>query len=132
MLTNWNKGKIMGETEAKDIAVLAQRVQDHDERLEKIEKGLEALQELKINVALLVSKFANFQPNGCAMHQLTMDNFKERLTEIEKKSDSMHKKIITWTAIASVILFILSQILIPYALQNYKVQNVSVSHTAKP
>jgi hypothetical protein len=54
------------------------------------------------------------------MHDLKLAEFDKRLLAVEADTKSISQKVITWTAIASVILFLLSQVAIPYALGNFK------------
>lgn len=107
----------MGDNET-EIALLKQRVDQHDEIIEDMRISVK---NIEANVTTLVTKLSDFNPSGCMIHTMRLEEFGKRLDVIETKTDSLTQKIIAWTAIASVILFLLSQLVIPYVLDNVTV-----------
>ena len=55
------------------------------------------------------------------IHDMKISEMDKRVSVMEIKTDTINKKIISWTAAASVILFIVGQVFVPYALNNFKV-----------
>lgn len=58
----------------------------------------------------------NALPNEpqCPLHNLRMNQFEEKIKIMESKLENVNNKIISWSAIAAVILFIISSFLVPY------------------
>lgn len=96
------------------------------------------LQQLETNFSILTGKIENIEsivirleskiPSGgldCQFHKMRLDEIDKRVGKVETSTESINKKIITWSAIAAVILFLFSQVFIPYALNNYKVESTS-------
>ena len=102
----------MKEQNDIDIAVLKQRVDAHDIILRDV-------QQIKTDLSLLVQRFANFTPD-CGIHQMRMNNIdkeleglKADLKEVKEKADKVTKKIIYWSGVFAVIVFILVYFLMP-------------------
>lgn len=91
-----------------------------NQHAETIKEMKDDLKEIKTVVQRLDKKLAGIPESGlpCPIHQLKIDDFGKRLDTLEIKTESIHTKIIAWTAIASVIIFLLTQLLIPYVLSS--------------
>lgn len=113
----WIKQKDMGDNET-NLALLRQRVDEHEDKLDKLEKAMNDIHELKTNVAILVNRFANFAPNNCTIHQLKIDALEKRLEKTESVLDGITKKIIGWSAVGSFVLYVMSQVLLPYFIKH--------------
>lgn len=57
----------------------------------------------------------------CSVHIVKMDDLTKRVDKVEEITDGNKKSIITWTAVFAVITFLVSQLVIPYALGNYNI-----------
>ena len=70
---------------------------------------------------------SKFPTNGlsCPVHQLRMDGFEKRISKTEEEINGITKKIITWTAVAGCVLFVITNLILPYFLQNFQVVNES-------
>lgn len=121
MNTEWSKKQQMSNEE---------KYQLHEFRITALEKGQDEikndLKEIKDVVNRLDKKLNGIPDTGlqCPIHMLKLESFDKRLIEVETASDGMKKQIITWTAVAAVVVFILSQIAIPYVLNHYKIGDI--------
>lgn len=99
----------------------------HEYRISKLEEShkemRQDIRDIKELVVKMDKRLSTIPEGGlqCGIHQVRMQDFEKRVEAVEVKTDSLNKKIITWTAVASVVLFLLSQVAIPYALEHYKV-----------
>lgn len=113
MNDDWQKTfKPMSNETQIQINNIKEQVERHEQNLVIIQKDLA---EVKLNVGILVSKFQNFTPN-CPVHQLSMENIKseikavsERQDKAEQKMEGINTVIIRWTAIATLIAWLISQ-----------------------
>lgn len=98
-------------------------------RLTKLETDVT---EIKNIVTKLDKKLSGIPESGlqCPLHMMKLDEYGKRLESVETKTDKMHSKIITWSAVSSVVLFLIAQLAIPYFLGNFKV--VPQTGTATP
>ena len=99
----------------------------HEYRLTQLETNhLELkkdMEEIKVVLYKLDKKLTGIPDTGigCGVHQLKMDDYAKRLDVVEKRTDDLTRKIIIGTTICSVILFLLSQVVIPYITNNFHV-----------
>ena len=107
------------------------KVNLHDFRIALLEENSKELKSDMNEIKELLNKLdkkITVMPNEfkCPIHDMKISEMDKRVSVMEVKTDTINKKIITWSAIASVILFLVSQVFIPYAMNNFK---VSSSHT---
>jgi NifB/MoaA-like Fe-S oxidoreductase len=119
---NWNQENMSTE----------EKFNLHDYRIALLEENAKELKadtnEIK-NLLNKLDKRLTVMPGEfkCPIHEIKITEMDKRVSVMEVQTDRINKKIITWTAVASVILFLVSQVLVPYALNNYK-----ISHTNHP
>lgn len=108
----------------------------HDYRISLLEENSKELKSDMNEIKELLNKLdkkLTVMPTEfkCPIHDIKITEMDKRVTVMEVKTDAINKKIISWTAIASVVLFIVSQVFIPYALNNFKVSS-SHLHSTEP
>lgn len=98
----------MGDTE-----LISYRVQQNEK--DNIQLKSDIL-EIKQTLSRMEQRLSIIPEKGfdCPLHLLRMNQYEKRLETMEAKMDSVHTKIISWTAVASVILFIVSSFGVPY------------------
>lgn len=105
----------MGDTE-----LISYRVQQNEK--DNIQLKSDIL-EIKQTLSRMEQRLSIIPEKGfdCPLHSLRMNQYEKRLETMEAKMETMeakmesvHTKIISWTAVASVILFIISSFGIPY------------------
>lgn len=100
-----------------DEKVLEYRVATLEKQYSELNITLSKIQEI---VLRLDSKF----PAGgllCPLHQSRLDSFDKRVEQVETEIKKIDRKIVQWSAIAAVILFILTNVALPYVTSNFKV-----------
>ena len=118
MKTTWSKAEDMSNDEKYNL---------HEYRITQLERNHEEmkqdLRDIKEVVYRMDKKLSGISESGlqCQIHSLKLSGFEERLLTVETKTETINKKIIMWSAVAAVVLFLLSQVAIPYALEHYKV-----------
>jgi hypothetical protein len=95
-------------------------------RLTQLESSQAMLTEntmaIKTMLTALTVKLDSYSPTAVVLLQQTMIDNNSRLIGVEEKVDGITKKILIWSGIASVILFLLGQLLIPYALTHLAIK----------
>lgn len=131
MNENWTK--VMKMSNSEDNYNL------HEYRISQLEKSHEAFrQDIKDikELATKMEKRLSFMPDGglgCNIHQMKMEDFGKRLVKVEDSTESLTKRIVTWSAVFAVVLFLLAQVVIPYAVSNFKiVHNQAIATSTAP
>ena len=102
-----------------------------DWRLTKVEQDISEIKQLVIKM----DKKLSMMPDGglpCALHSMQLeaihkhnadvdDKNDKRFAAVEAKNDGMNMKIVWGTAIAAVVLFLITQLIFPYVVSNFKV-----------
>lgn len=120
MNTKWDKVANMSNEERYNL---------QEYRISQLEKNQEEMRnnisDIKEVVYRLDKKLTTIPEGGlqCPLHQMRMTDLEQRMNKQEDITEKLTKKIITWTAIASVILFLLSQFVVPYVIENFKVSH---------
>ncbi len=118
IIMNWNQENMSTE----------EKFNLHDYRIALLEENAKELKadmnEIK-NLLNKLDKKLTVMPGEfkCPIHEIKLTEMDKRVSVMEVQTDRINKKIITWTAVASVILFLVSQVLVPYALSNYKISH---------
>lgn len=96
-----------------DIELISYRVQQNEK--DNIQLKSDIL-EIKQTLSRMEQRLAIIPEKGfdCPLHLLRMNQYEKRLETIETKMESVHTKIISWSAVAAVILFIVSSFGVPY------------------
>jgi hypothetical protein len=104
----------MGDTE-----LISYRVQQNEK--DNIQLKSDIL-EIKQTLSRMEQRLAIIPEKGfdCPLHLLRMNQYEKRLETMETKMESVHTKIISWTAVASVILFIVSSFAVPYIQKHFQ------------
>lgn len=130
MNEHWKKETAMSNDEKYNL---------HEYRISQLERNHEEmkqdLRDIKEVVYRMDKKLSGIPESGlqCPIHSLKLEGFETRLTAVESKTDSMNKKIITWTAVFGVVIFLLSQVAVPYALDHFNIApKVEHSETVSP
>lgn len=102
------------------------KVNLHDFRIALLEENSKELKADMSEIKELLNKLdkkLTVMPTEfkCPIHDMKISEMDKRVSVMEIKTDTINKKIISWTAAASVILFIVGQVFVPYALNNFKV-----------
>jgi len=118
MNTNWKK-EIPMSTEDK-FNIHEYRITQLESNFNNIQSKIERIEDI---CNRLDKKLNGIPDSGlqCPLHQMRMDSYEKRIETMEVTSDSLKKQVITWTAIFGIVAFLLSQIAIPYILNNYRV-----------
>lgn len=130
MLNNWNKETTMSNEEKYNL---------HEYRISKLEESHKEMRqdvkEIKELVTKMDKRLSTIPEGGlqCGIHQVRMQDFEKRVEAVEVKTDSLNKRIITWTAVFGVVIFLLSQVAVPYALDHFNIApKVEHSETVSP
>lgn len=115
---NWNKETKM-ETNQTEIALIKQRLDQH-------ELILKDVQQIKTDVATLVQRFSNFNPN-CSLHAMRVDTLEKELNSVRDDVKGITKKIIFWSGIFSVIIFLITYLIIPVVVDKIKSETQTVT-----
>lgn len=120
MNQKWSKENDMSSEDKMALHEL--RLTQHDESLREMRQDIKDIKDV---LNRLDKKLTSMPEGGlqCNIHGMRMDVFEKRLAVVETISDNVKKKIVTWTAVFGVLLFVLSQLFIPYILNNYKITN---------
>ena len=109
----------MEQNEAENkLSLLEYRMEKLETKFDEMAKGVN---EIRDTLNRLVVTNTGITQTNCLLHNKRMSDLEESNKELTSRIEGINKKIITWTAIASVILFLVSQLVIPYVLQNVKV-----------
>ena len=111
-------------------------------RIETLENNHQEMRtdvkDIKETLYRLDKKLSTVPDSGfqCQVHAMKIDNYEKRLTAVEGTIASMAKKVIVGYSIASVVIFLLTQLAFPYVVQHIKVVSVDeptskVSQTVK-
>lgn len=87
------------------------------ETLDKEQIGIKLdIKEIKQILNRMEAKLQLIPDNGlnCPVHDIRMQEYNKRLEVVENKLENVHTKIISWSAVASVILFLISSFAVPY------------------
>ena len=104
-----------------------------DYRITQLENNFVELKsdvtDIKVMLAKLDKRLEVVPTNGlqCPLHQLRMDDFSKRIDKVEITTDSINKKVIAWSAGIAIVLFLISQLIIPYLLGHYQVASHDVN-----
>ncbi len=95
-------------------------------RLNQLETSNNRLQEdttaIKTMLTSLTVKLDSYSPTAVVLLQQTMIDNNSRLVTVENKVDGINKKILLWSGIAATILFLIGQLIIPYAVNHFDVK----------
>lgn len=88
--------------------------------------------EIKEMIQTLTIRLGGVPTNGlqCPLHQIRMDEFKLRIERVEEINESINHKVIYWSAGAAIILFLLTQLIVPFAYDKI-FDNSSEQHKAE-
>ena len=92
-------------------------------RLTKLEDSLASFATKQDQMLVMLTELKTVLPTGglqCPIHFQRMEQMEKRLDKQEAISDAVTKKIVTWSAVFSVILFLVAQLAIPFFLDNIK------------
>lgn len=98
----------MGDTE-----LISYRIQQNEK--DNIQLKSDIL-EIKQSLSRMEQRLSIIPEKGfdCPLHLLRMNQYEKRLETMETKMESVHTKIISWSAVAAVSLFLISSFLVPY------------------
>jgi len=104
--------------------LLEWRMEQVEENLKEVKTDVKSIKESLTKLTALIGN-TNFAVQEQKIAELEKENqdLRRRDEELSKKVDGISKKIVAWAAICSVILFLMSQLIIPYILNNYKITN---------
>jgi hypothetical protein len=108
----WSKDDYMDNTSEKT-----------EWRIAKLETEMTNTATKLSNIEMIVTQLNAKIPTSlnCNIHSMRLDAFDKRIAEIETEVKSITKKIITWSAVAGCVIFILTNLVFPFVLQNLKI-----------
>jgi predicted Zn-ribbon and HTH transcriptional regulator len=103
------------------IALHELRLNQHDESIREIKSDIKEIKEIvvKMDKRLMVIPEMGLQ---CPIHQIRMNDHEKRIETMELEVGKIGKKIVAWSSVAAVILFLVSNLFLPYLIGNFKIQ----------
>lgn len=104
-------------------------------RLSSLERATNDMSITLSNIQTIITQLNSKIPAAglnCPIHTLRMDTFDKRMNDVETEVKSITKKIITWSAIAGCVIFILTNLVFPFILQNLKIGTTSANAAVVP
>jgi len=96
----------------------------HEYRISQLEAQHAELKgditQIKDVLLKLDKKLAVFPEGGfaCQIHTMRMNDLEKKIDKLETVSEKMNKKIVYWSGAFAVVLFVISQLAVPYMLKN--------------
>lgn len=101
-------------------------------RLQQLERANSEMKHditfIKEILTKLSVKFESYSPSSCVMHTSRLSEMEKEIQHLQETTDSLKnttdgltRKIVAWTAIFTTVLFLLSNLIVPYVLQNYRI-----------
>ena len=96
-----------------EVDIIAYKVDALEKENQKV---YDEIKEIKAILAKIELKMSGIPDGGlnCQVHNIRITDLTRRTELLEAKLETMHTKIVTWSAIASVVLFLISNIALPY------------------
>lgn len=107
------------------------------EKLEgKVDEMAKGLAEVRDILNRMVVTQTGITATNCVMHNTRMTELEKSNAELKQNNDRLegkiegiNKKIITWTAVASVVVFLIAQLIFPFIINNVR---LTTARAAEP
>ena len=112
MNDNWQKEKCGSAVCHNDttLALVVQKVAEHTDTLSTLTKDIG---EIKNSLSILISKLEGFNPNAVLLQETKIITLEGKVKDVEDELRKVSKKIIYWSGIGAVLVFICGYLIMP-------------------